>query len=358
MTAIPAPARSAPTRRRLLSAALLGAPALSAALFGSRKPGPGKALAAAPDAAFPEGAHVTVAGPEGGDLDSWSKILVPALADFMPANTPVRRSLAGGVDGVTGANQFTAQALPDGSAALLVPGMAVLAWLRGDPAVQYDVARWVPLLTGYRTAVIAGRVDAARLVAGQKLRIGVSGPNSPEWSAVLGLERLGLQPVPVAGLVDQAAAEAAFAQHAVDVLLLRGPAVAAGLATSGARPICVLGMPGDNAVLTRDPSLPDIPCLGELLGGMQADKLTAAWRATAVAAQLGFGLMLPQLAAADVVAHWRLAVEQAIATTEIQAMASAQATRIKPGLDPVTSIGADADAVTALRGWLAARQGH
>ena len=362
-----------PTRRQLLRFATLAAPTLATPTLGaallSRHPG-GTATAFAQGfatpRAIPEGAQitvagvtvagVTVAGPEGGELDNWARTLIPALGRLTSSHGPIRRSLAGGLDGITGANQFTAQALPDGASALLVPGSAMLGWLRGDPSVQFDISRCIPLLAGLSTTVIAGRIDAARLVRGQKLRIGVSGRNGPELAAVLGLEQLGLQPIQVGGLIDNAAAEAAFAQHAVDLLLLRGPTIAATLAASGARPMCVLGMPDANGLLARDPTIPELPHLGELLAGLPADRLTAAWRATAVAAQMALGLLLPPLTPAPLAELWRRAAEHAVSTPELQALATTQATRLYAPTSAMHIFATDPDTASTLGSWLADHQ--
>lgn len=352
------PPRLGSSRRQLLRTSLLGLPAAGAVMLGLPAGGLVSANAqtgAAPNA-FPDGVQITVAGPEGGDLDSWSRILVPALGSYLSPNTSIRRGLAGGIDGITGATQFAAQALPDGSSALLAPGSTLFSWLRGDQRVPADMRSWIPLLSGLCTIVIAGRIGSAPLTSGQKLRVGVSGPNGIEMAVVLGLELLGLMPIPVAGVVDQASAEAAFAQHSVDLLLLRGPAIAATLATSEVRPLCVLGMPDAQAGLGRDPSLLDLPHLGELLNGAPNTQLANAWRAAAVAAQTVFTLMLPQLTATALVLRWRHAVEQAIVTPELLAMATAQATRLQANPDAIGATITAPEAASALRAWFAERQ--
>ena len=354
MTKTALPVRHHPTRRRLLRFATVGTPALGAALFDRRLPGMAAAQAqdSAATRALSADPQITVAGPEGGELDNWARTLIPALGRLSSPPSPIRRSLAGGIDGVTGANQFTAQALPDGASALLVPGSAVLGWLRGDPRVQFDISRWIPLLAGLSSTVIAGRIDPAQLVRGQKLRIGVSGPIGPEIAALLGLEQLGLHPIPIGGLVDQMAAENAFAQHAIDLLLLRGPSIAAAWAATGMRPMCVLGMPDAHGQLARDPSIPEVPHLAELLAGLPTDPLTAAWRRTAVAAQMAFGLVLPHLTPAPLVELWRHAAEHATLTPELQALATTQATRLYRPPGALHIFATDPD-ILILRNWIA-----
>ena len=65
-----------------------------------------------------------IAGPPGGRLDRWADMLVPALSRGLAGRVPLARRNVGGIDGVTGANQFEARGEPDGSTALLVPGAA------------------------------------------------------------------------------------------------------------------------------------------------------------------------------------------------------------------------------------------
>ena len=303
---------------------------------------------------FPDGVTLTVAGPEGGELDVWADRLLPALDRFLPTNPPMRRIMAGGLDGITGANQFAAQAQPDGSAVLLAPGTATLAWLLGDPRIQADLGHGVPLLEGVCPFLLAGRIDPPALVRGQKLRIGISAPYGPEIAAVLGLERLGLVPVPVSGLVDLAMTQSAFAQHSVDVMLLRGPSAILTLAASGeARPICILGVPDGSGALARDPAMPHIPHIGELLGGMPMDALTSGWHATVMAAQQAFRLGLPPLTPAGMVALWRRAVDQTIALPDMLNTAATQALRLHASPSKLPS---DPVALGALRTWFADRR--
>lgn len=346
-----------PGRRQILAAAGLGAPTLGLSMWGFRSGLVATAHAQGPQAThiFPESPHVTVAGPDGGELDQWSRTLIPTLSSYLSPNVSMRRSLAGGVDGITGTNQFTAQASPDGVSALLTPGTAVLAWQRGDSRVQFDLTRFTPLLNGLCATIIAGRINRTQLVPGQKLRIAVSGPNGPEQALILGLAQLGLQPIPVDGMVDRDTTSTAFAQHAVDLFMWRGPTTNTILSDLGARPICVLGLPNGTTILERDPQMPELPHLAELLHGMPADPLTEAWQASAVAAQLAFTLLLPQLTTSPLVDVWRRAIDQTIGTPELLAAATTQATKLQGHPATIHAKITDAGALTPLRDWHNAR---
>lgn len=319
-------------------------------------PPPSASVPAIPPA-LAEGVQMTVAGPEGGELDGWSRVIGAALAGSLPDNVPLRRGLAGGVDGTTGANQFAAQAVPDGSAALMLPGQAMLSWLRGDATARFEPTKWMPLLAGLRCTMILGRRDAPALQQGQALRFGAGGGPGLDLAAELGLGRLGVKLLVADGFADQPTTMAAFRLGTIDLMALRGAAVGQALAEGSTRPICVMGLPDEQGVLARDPAWPEVPQLGELLGGLAEDALGAAWRAAAVATQLDFGLVLPVLAEAPVVALWRHAVERAIATPELQALASTEAIRLRTDPAATQAITAEPAALAALRTWMARRAG-
>lgn len=285
-----------------------------------------RARAQAPAIAFPEGARLLVAGPDGGDLDDIVQSLLPALLSGLPAETRLRATPVGGVDGVTGANQFTTAAQPDGFSVMLAPGAAAMAWLAGDPRVHYDAGSWLGLLAAVGPAVLVSRLDPASLRQGQSIRVGVTTPYAPDIAGALALHLMGLVPVPVAspppaGGVDTGFA--AFAQHATDMIVLHGrnlPERLAAATAAGGVALCTLGAQDAAAGPMRDPSLPELPHLAELantLGlGLRDDPLKRAFHAAAGIARIGFALVLPALAPAAMTAHWRHAADHAAAQAE------------------------------------------
>ena len=161
-----------PSRRDALSlmASLLMARTAAAAPIPTPPVPPARPPVASPPAGsppaatgLPEGAGLIIAGPPQGRLDRWADLLVPALGRAMPsafarpAMPPLMRSAVGGVDGVTGANQFEARISPDGGTALLLPGSAAMAWLVGDPRAQFDAARWASGRPGRRCPTSSAR---------------------------------------------------------------------------------------------------------------------------------------------------------------------------------------------------------
>jgi hypothetical protein len=334
-------------------------PALARALHGPQ-------FAAASQAAvFAAGASILVAGPDGGELDRWARILAPALARYLPQGPAVRVLTAGGADGVTGANQFDTRTAPDGATVLLVPGAAALAWLAGDSRAQFDAAHWVPVMTGMTPGIVAGRVGPTMLAAGNRLRIAAAGPGGPELAALLAIDLLGAEPMPVFGLSELAAIRNSLVHREVDLVFLSGPRVPdrlAALAPAGVRPLFSLGTFDAEGKPARDPLFPDLPRMAELLAERRrapsADRLYDAYAAAAAAARLDFGVMLPQLTPAPMVALWRRAAARAADSPELQAAANAASVRPLSGASAAANtneIAADAGTLLDLRHWLATR---
>jgi hypothetical protein len=354
-----------PGRRRLLG--LMSAlPASGWRPLPSFKPGTRFAAAEPriPTAPFPEGATVLVAGPEGGQLTQWGRLMAPGLGRSLPPGTDLRLLPVGAADGVTGANRFQTGGVPDGSTVLLAPGEAVLAWLVGDPRAQFDVGNWVPVLAGVTPSIVVGRVAAQFLQQGHPTRVTSTGIEGPDLAVLLGLELLGARAVPVLG-VTEAKLPATFASGSVDVALLRGervPARVAGLAKAGVRPLFSVGGADPAGRPAREASFPDLPSLEELYmdlhGRQPAGALYHGWRAAAVASRLEFGLILADLTPAAMVALWRRAGSDAAAGLDFGLAAAAADMHPLPGPAAITNvapIAADMAALLALRQWLNSR---
>lgn len=323
---------------------------------------PAAALAAVP---FPQGATVLVAGPDGGRLGRWGDAIAAALGSTLPPGTKVHTTCTGGVDGVTGANQFEARVPPDGATVLLVPGAAALDWLVGDPRAHFDAEHWVPVMAGVTPAIVMARPSATPLGSGRPVRVAASGPAGPQLPALLGLDLLGAHVVPVFGLATPQVAAAAFAAGKADAVLCYGqnvPQKVAALREAGGKPLFGLGALDANGTPGRDPAFPDVPTLAELHVALHGTKPNGAryqaWRAAAAATQLEFGLVLPRLTMAAMVALWRRTASQAAAQPAVQSLASTFAVRPLEGVvaaAAMTSVAADSAALLDLRGWLATR---
>lgn len=309
-----------------------------------------------------ENAGLLVAGPEGGLVDIWAQWLDPVLRRVMAPDTGLRREVVGGADGVTAANQFEARIAPDGATALLLPGMAAMAWLVGDPRAHFDAARWVPALAGVTPSLLASRISAGHILGGTPLRVAAANPTGPDLPAMLALDLMGANWRPVFGLSDDAA-QTALAQGSVDAVCIHGRRVldmSYALRAAGAPPVFTFGEVDEAGQSLRDPAFADIPDAAELMPATNSasDRIHTAWRATIAAGQLEVALVLPQLTPAAMVALWRRACAQAVGSTPLQARAVAAGVRALPVPAATVSTAAvmtDAASLLALRHWLATR---
>ncbi len=315
--------------------------------------------AAAVDPPFPNGAILLVAGPGGGAVDSWAEWLSPSLGRALPPGTQLRKDLVGGIDGVTGANQFEARTVPDGNTALLLPGSAAMAWLVGDPRARFDVAHWVPALAGVTPGLVISRITIGQAMRGAPLRVAASGPAGPELPGLLALDMLGTHWTPILGLTDNAAIDA-LTSGQVDTICLYGRRVAdyaQQLGSAGFSPMFSYGSMDETGRRQRDPAFPRTPDASELLADRPGSvALRSAWRATAAAADLEVALVLPQLTPAAMVALWRRACAQAVNAVQGQA----NALGVRPQGAPAATVStaallANTAAQLELRKWLATR---
>ena len=288
---------------------------------------------------------VVVAGPAGGRTDRWADLLVPAIGRGFASRSLMVRQNLGGIDGVTGANQFEARVEPDGTTGLLVPGVAMLSWLTGEMRARFDPARWVPLWVGLSGVVLFSRTP---LVQGQPFRMTATSPAGPELPALLALDILGIDVELVPPDLPGGA-------------VLVGPfsSMTPALATqAGFRPVMTFGILNAQGTIGRDPDYPDVPTAFELTIDRAPKDTLAALRSAALATQLDVGLVLPALTPAASVALWRRACAALPADPVILEQASRTGTR-QPSADQVamctTSITGTSGTLLTLRRWLATR---
>ena len=326
-------------------------------------PIPGRAgvARAAPILNSLDSATMLIAGPDNGSLDHWGQTMGPALRQGLSPEFLLKRAGIGGPDGVTGANQFDARGEPDGHTILLVPGEAMIAWLIGDPRAKYNVALWVSVMAGVTPGIVIARPGTA--VPGKTVRLPTTSPASADLPAVLALDLLGVRVQPVPALPEEGL-PAALTGGAIDAVFLRGhkvPEQAAILFAAGCQPVFTLGAPDDHRVLRRCKAFPEVPTAGEryaALNGRPTDPLFAAWMATAMASQLEFALVLPQLTPAAAVGMWRHAGNEAVGALDMQAMATALEVKAVGGPEATNAtrvVAVNAPAQTELRRWLATR---
>ncbi|WP_298286070.1 hypothetical protein [Acidocella sp.] len=278
------------------------------------------------------------AGPDGGLVSRWGSACTQAFDGSFPGNAAVLAQAVGGLDGVSGANQFDAQMMPDGRGAAMLPGAALTAYLTGDQRVHYDPTRWTPVLAGITPGVLmvraaAGAVpDLAALQAFSPLKLAADQAESADLAALLALARLNVATSPVFGLRGAETKTRAFLDGSVDAVFLSGegvPADVSALNAAGAVAVLSLGQFDTEGRIVSDPLFPDLPDVAGF-GPAASPFLERAYQAAAAAARLDFLLVLPHLTSPDAVAQWTQAAETARQSETLAEAASASAVTLAP----------------------------
>ncbi|MBB2201818.1 hypothetical protein [Gluconacetobacter tumulisoli] len=307
-----------------------------------------------------------VAGNAESTAGRWSAVLSPALMQGLEAPAPLTIHMTSGQDGVTGANLFDTQTVPDGTTALLVPGAALVASLAGDPRVHFDFGRWVPLMLSLVSPVVVGRADLHRsfrdLVRDRPVRVAVSSYTGIELASLLAMAVFGLRPVPVAGFANRTDALAALRDGKVDVVQVSDPlspddlaALFDGLGQDGMAPLFTLS---DTVRVTRHGQA--VPTLAERFvqerGHAPTSMVYDAWKVVAAAASLDVALVLPMLTPPAQVAGWRHAADVATASSAVEALVDGRGRKLVSGPDcgpHLREMTGEIQAILTLRRWLA-----
>ena len=311
-----------------------------------------------------------VAAPRDGALGMWARVLQPVfsaglapLASGLTARRHLVLRYAGGVDGVTAANQFDARVVPDGSEALMFCGSMAIARLAGD-SLRLDPANLLPVWAAFGPGTLmvrgvlpdqAGGRLRRRTMAASPLRVAAGTRPDAALVALLGLDLLGVPAVavPIQGdPLDQARA------GAVDAVLVRGPE--AGTQSFDLRAV---GFRSHLSILERDTPgqnglaapffLATLPAWR-----MQNDPLVVAWRAMAAACALSAAVAIPALTPPDAAGRWRRAAVRSLDDPSVAAHAGIQSLRLVAGRDAALVLApmrAKATIQLALRRWMSER---
>jgi hypothetical protein len=300
-----------------------------------------------------------VAGPADSRTADWARLLRLPLTNNLTTAGALRLRFAGGLDGVTGANHFEAQAMPDGSQALLFPGSAALAWMAGDSRVRFEMDHLMPLAALATTDVVMlrGGLDAVARKAPLRLPCGTA--PEPALTALMALDMLGIAAVTVPPLPDPAACIRA---GTADAVFLSGddvPGQIEAMRGAGLEPGFITGLRPHGELPAGHP-LQGVPHLLSLVEPARrgADPLVAAWRSVAASSSLEVVLALPRVSTAPAITDWRQACAAGLATPSMQQQFSRRSVRLLSDAEAsgvLAIVRGDAAAQAALRRWLSAR---
>lgn len=210
----------------------------------------------------------------GGGTDVWARFLAPFLSKYLPGNpNVVVRNVPGG-GSITGANQYAADAKPDGLSLLGTSGSTQFPYLLGDRRVRYDYKNWEVIMAGPTGGVayisssfgVNSIRDLAK-VRGQRLVYGNQGATSLDLVPLLSFRMLGLNVQHVFGMKSRGEGRLAFerGEATIDYQTSSAyiknslPLVKAGKAV----PLFSWGVLDDKGNLMRDPAFPDLPHFAE-----------------------------------------------------------------------------------------------
>jgi len=255
------------------------------------------ARAAPASTGVPEAATLIAPGPEEGLAAGFAERAARGLARALVQAAALRVSIVGGPDGITAANRFAASTPADGRVLLVMPGLAAQALLVGESRARFEPRHWPAIAASLGPAVLAGRGAPTE---GQPLRLALPGPAAPEAGALLALDLLGRPATPVF-VASGVSPEAAVTAGAADAAVLTGHAVLARAGALGLQPWFSF----DGTAGGREPAMPGVPALGELLPDPARPELLAAARAAGAGLRVRGALVLPALTSSDTVALWR-----------------------------------------------------
>jgi hypothetical protein len=311
-----------------------------------------------------------VAAPRDSALGAWARVLQPRLSGGLAPRVPglvARRHLAlryaGGVDGVTAANQFDARVVPDGSEALMFCGSLALAWLAGD-GMRLDPGNLLPVWAAFGPGTLmvrgilpgaGGRRPRHGTMAASPLRIAAGTRPDAALVALLGLDLLGVPALAVRMPGDTMSQARAGVVDAVFVHGADARSQSADLRALGFRPrfsIAADDAPGQDGL--------GAPYFLTTLPGSRAqrDPLVAAWRAMAAACALSAAIAVPVLTPADATRRWRRAAVRSLDDPAVSARAGMQSLRLVAGGDAAAALVAmrpGPPIQVALRRWVAER---
>jgi len=264
----------------------------------------------------------------GGGSNRWARFYVPWLQKALPGNPIVAIKNMPGASSTKGTNYFARRGTKDGLSILGTSGSTQFPFLLDDKRVQYDYADWEVILATPVGGIVyvnssLGVKSAADLKKLQKvkLKFGSQGPTSLDLVPLLAFDILGLNVKPVFGMKGRGPARLAFERGEVRIDYQTTPAfikrVTPLVKKGDAVPLFTWGMLDEKGNLTRDPTFPNLPHLGEVYEMTHGKKPRGpGWNAWKAFFAAGFPaqkmIFVKKGTPKHIVAAWRKAAADAI----------------------------------------------
>lgn len=215
---------------------------------------------------------------EGGGTDRLARMLQNKLSETLPGNPTVLVINKPGGGGTVAANQFHADAKPDGTDLIFASTSNFMAPMLGASVVKFDPNEWKAVTGLTRGFIMFGNAEQLgidRSVTAPKavlekllqadIRVGVNAPFSSRLADLLIFDMLGIKPKVVFG-VGTKEGNAAFAREELNVLSDSALTYKKNFADEpNIVPLWSYGFIDPDGNLQRDPDLPDVPTFPEFM---------------------------------------------------------------------------------------------
>lgn len=287
------------------------------------------------------GQRVTVIIPfrAGGGTDLYGRMIGEALVKRLPGSPQVGFHNVAGAGSTLGANLFQRQARPDGRTLLILSASTQLAAMLGDPRVEYDIAKWTPLLATPTGGAVQVRADLKLntvkelRAAKTPLKFASQPATSLDLVMLLGAKVLDLPLQPMFGYrgrgdgrIALEKGEAQIDYQTTSAYLGKSQSL---VADGTAVPLFSFGALGPDGSIVRDPAFAKMPTIVEAYqathGGPPSGPAFDAFKAVFAAVfTVQKAVMLPEGVSEELVQTYRAAVAEMLKDPEFIAKAQAE----------------------------------
>jgi tripartite-type tricarboxylate transporter receptor subunit TctC len=286
----------------------------------------------------------------GGGTDRTARFLAGYLTKYLEGDPSVQVINEPGGGGITGANNWLRNDHSEGVYGLMVGSSTGTAWLVGEPAVEYDLTKLVPIITFPSSRVFFVRKDTGietvedLAALEEPIKVGGITASGQSFAGIVGLEFLGLDDKVqhVFGYGSGGEFILAIEQGEVQAMLAAPQAVINHFETpenlrANVTPVWQLGLPDGKGGYAVDEAFPEAPVLVDAyraLQGKEIDQDSDAWKSVetfmTLAGAASFGLWMHPDAPQEAIDAMREAMERAAADPEFVALAEKDLGPYKP----------------------------
>jgi tripartite-type tricarboxylate transporter receptor subunit TctC len=247
-----------------------------------------------------ESLEIIVPFSAGGGTDTIARFVSPFLSKSLESEPSVQVRNVEGAAGMAGTNEFATKGDPDGTTLLMSADSIHFPYLLGDPAVQYDLADFTPIVGFPEGAVMYVSPDTGVSTVSDlanpdvQLTYGGIGATATDLTPLVAFELLELDVKSVLGYEGRSAARVAFEQGETNIDMQFASAYKSAVEpmveAGDAIPLFTMGQI-QGGELVRDPAFPDLPTIHEVYEELHGDAPSGdAWEAYKTLAAAGYSI--------------------------------------------------------------------